>query len=147
MPTYEFRCEAGHDFEHRCGISSKPDQLACPAHLVRYHFDMHEPVEGDSETWCEKCGGAPLICGKPAKQVFLTPPPIWIPGVTHQTVLDYPGSKAQKAGHVHSHGYKPATKVQSGYGGVTSTAFRHNDEVANWVKPDGSSGTTPGGST
>lgn len=117
MPTFEFRCSNQHDFELRCSISSKPESPPCPT------------------------------CEAPAKQVFLTPPPIWIPGVTHQTVLDYPGSKAQKAGHVHTHGYKPATKVQSGYGGVTSTGYRHHDEVADWVKPDATRGSAPGESS
>ena len=32
-------------------------------------------------------------------------------------VVSYPGCKRQKAGHVHTHGDRPATKIQSGYGG------------------------------
>ena len=32
----------------------------------------------------------------------------------------YPGCKKQKAGYVHTHGDKPATKIQSGYGGCGS---------------------------
>lgn len=32
-------------------------------------------------------------------------------------IPSYPGCKAHKAGYVHSHGDRPATKVQSGFGG------------------------------
>ena len=32
----------------------------------------------------------------------------------------YPGCKRQKAGYVHTHGDKKATKIQSGYGGCVS---------------------------
>ncbi|RKY28739.1 MAG: hypothetical protein DRP83_00125 [Planctomycetota bacterium] len=36
-------------------------------------------------------------------------------------IPSYPGCKGQKAGYVHSHGPKrPATKIQSGYGGAQS---------------------------
>ena len=35
-------------------------------------------------------------------------------------IPSYPGSLKQKAGYVHSHGDKPATKVQSGPGGCVT---------------------------
>lgn len=35
-------------------------------------------------------------------------------------IPSYPGSKKMAAGYVHSHADRPATKVQSGYGGSQS---------------------------
>lgn len=34
-------------------------------------------------------------------------------------IPSYPGCLRQKAGYVHTHGDRPATKIQSGYGGCT----------------------------
>lgn len=51
-------------------------------------------------------------CGAEATPAITTAPPI--PKVI---VLDYPGSKKLKAGYMHTHGDRKATKVQVGYGG------------------------------
>jgi putative FmdB family regulatory protein len=51
-------------------------------------------------------------CGKKMKRLWRRGP------VTLTTIIpSYPGSLKQKAGYVHSHGDRPATKVQSGFGG------------------------------
>lgn len=39
------------------------------------------------------------------------------PSILHTIVPYYPGAKKQKAGYTHTHGDRPATKIQSGYGG------------------------------
>lgn len=51
-------------------------------------------------------------CGSVSEKVFLQ-------SAKQLTTIipDYPGCKKKKAGYVHSHGDKPATKVQSGWGG------------------------------
>ena len=145
MPTYEFRCPDGHDFEVRSSISGKPDAPPCPFEVEDYpRPDLCLSRHAQDEFVCPDCPSEKDICGKPGKQIFLTVPVIWIPGVTHERVFDYPGSKAQKAGYVHTHGDKPATRVQSGYGGTTSTSFKHHDEVADWVIPDKTKSTIPG---
>ena len=43
-----------------------------------------------------------------------------IPHQLHTIIPAYPGCKKQKAGYVHTHGNRPATKIQSGYGGCSS---------------------------
>lgn len=52
-------------------------------------------------------------CGENGHQVLLGVPPLL-------TVIipDYPGSKRLKAGYVHSHGDRGATKLQMGVGGM-----------------------------
>jgi putative FmdB family regulatory protein len=35
-------------------------------------------------------------------------------------IPSYPGCKKKKAGYIHTHGDKKATKIQSGYGGCVS---------------------------
>lgn len=51
-------------------------------------------------------------CDSTMKKVFKKAP------VTFGTIIaDYPGAKKIKAGYVHTHADRPATKVQSGYGG------------------------------
>lgn len=126
MPTYEYACPEGHQFEIYCSISSKPDAPPCPEVLYYERLEpteMAQPVE-------------PHVCGLPARQVFLTPPTTWIPGVDHKTVLDYPGSKAHKAGHVHSHGFKYATKVSVGAGGAINPRTSAENPLAQRIIPD-----------
>lgn len=113
MPTYEFRCPQGHDTEHFCSISAKPDRLECP----------HVGEDG-------------AACGEPAKQVFLTPPEYWIPGVNKQTVLDYPGSKMHKAGYVHAYVDPGVKKVSVGAGGVLNPSTSPRHPMASQVKPE-----------
>lgn len=132
MPTYEYKCEDGHVTEHRCMPSNMPQERACDHKVAGYRIDIHEAPT------------TPVLCGKPARRAFITPPTLWIVDHTHNTVLDTPSAKANKAGYVHTHGDKPSTKVQSGAGGMCRPDFKHHDEVANWVKPDGTKGTAPG---
>lgn len=114
MPTYEFRCPEGHDTEHFCSISAKPERLACP----------HVSAEG----------GEP--CGQPAKQVFLTAPEYWIPGVNKQTVMDYPGSKRLKAGYVHGYVDPGVKKVSVGAGGALNPSTAPVHPLAGQVRPE-----------
>jgi hypothetical protein len=127
VPTYEWSCPDGHTFEIYCSISSKPEAPPCPEVLY------YESVESDDPNVAPV---KPVECGKPAHQVFLTPPTTWIPGVDHKTVLDYPGSKAHKAGHVHSHGFKYATKVSAGAGGMINPRTSAEAPIVNRVIPD-----------
>lgn len=75
---------------------------------------------------CEKCGEVfeDLVpstvhdsecptCHAPAMRTWVGQ----APSLLNTIILDYPGSKKHKAGYVHSHGDRPATKIQSGYGG------------------------------
>ena len=110
MPTYEFECEEGHQFEIFCSISSKPENPSCPA----------EFEDG-------------TICGKTSRQVILSAPFI---NNSELRILDYPGSKRLKAGYVHSHGPKMATKTQVGYGGKVEPVRRHLDPIADWAQPE-----------
>lgn len=134
MPTFEFACPEGHTFEIYCSISSKPEAPPCPVALF---FERSEPVEVtcDDET-VTMTPVQPHVCGLPARQVFLTPPTTWIPGVDHKTVLDYPGSKGLKAGHVHSHGFKHATKMSVGAGGVINPRTSPENPIVDRVIPD-----------
>lgn len=53
-------------------------------------------------------------CGKPMKKIPTG-------GNLFTTIVpDYPGAKKNKAGYVHTHGDRPATKVQSGPGGCVN---------------------------
>ena len=137
MPTYEFLCEAQHTFEIYCSISSKPDHPSCPIEVV-YPVPAVAIMCTEHEPGCTCKQPAPERgpCGAPSKQVFLTPPTTWIPGVDHKTVLDYPGSKAHKAGHVHSHGFKHATKVSSGAGGMINPRTSAENPIVDRVIPD-----------
>lgn len=58
-------------------------------------------------------------CGKSMEKIFLK-------SATHLTTIipSYPGCKAQKAGYVHTHGDRPATKVQSGFGGCVNPSSK-----------------------
>lgn len=130
MPTYEFECPEGHQFEIYCSISSKPDAPPCPCTVAR------KVGHDNGGSFCEDCAEEEVPCGLTARQVFLTPPTTWIPGVDHKTVLDYPGSKAHKAGHVHSHGFKHATKVSSGAGGMINPRTSAENPIVDRVIPD-----------
>jgi len=52
------------------------------------------------------------VCSTPMEHVWLSAPTTMI-----ECIPSYPGCMKQKAGHVHTHGDRPATKIQSGYGG------------------------------
>lgn len=140
MPTYEYECPEGHQFEIYCSISSKPENPPCPVSIrMRFREDKCEQQMShgrDGAAQCDVCPVEPEPCELPARQVFLTPPTTWIPGVDHKTVLDYPGSKAHKAGHVHSHGFKYATKVSSGAGGMINPRTSAEAPIVNRVIPD-----------
>jgi putative FmdB family regulatory protein len=85
---------------------------------VRCHMD-----ERPAELPCE-------VCGEPAHQQLRTPPKMF-----NVIVPDYPGSKALKAGYVHSHGPKDATRIQSGYGGSQGPRAA-NPFVRDWIRPE-----------
>jgi len=54
-------------------------------------------------------------CGEIMTKVFKNPPKLF------DTIIpDYPGAKKNKAGYIHTHGDRPATKVQSGAGGCVN---------------------------
>ena len=71
------------------------------------------------------------VCGEPLKQLLLV-----APAMPTTIILDYTGSKRLKAGYVHSHGDKPATKLQFGYGGAVSPERKHHHPIADITKPD-----------
>lgn len=59
-------------------------------------------------TECSRCGGpTEKFWQKTPKQLT-------------NIIPSYPGSKKQAAGYVHTHGDRPATKIQSGRGGCVS---------------------------
>ena len=126
MPTYEFRCPEGHTFEIFCSISSKPNAPPCPAEVA-------DPAHGQEDA-------SPVAnpCGLAAKQVFLTPPDLWITGDSgnRKTVLDTPGAKANKAGYVHSHGDIGVQKVSVGAGGALNPRTHREHPLAARVQPD-----------
>ena len=57
MPTYQFRCSEGHDFEKFGKMSDDRSNVVCP----------HEEYDEDGDGYA---------CGAPATQVFLTAPQI-----------------------------------------------------------------------
>lgn len=71
-------------------------------------------------------------CTKLAKQIILTAPHTWL-GLY---ILDYPGSKALKAGYVMSHGDHGVKKVSSGYGGSLNPSTRDLHPLAEAVQPE-----------
>jgi len=71
-------------------------------------------------------------CGKPAKQIFTSAPHLW----KGLYILDYPGSKALKAGFVHSHGDHGVKKVSSGYGGSLNPSTRDLHPLAEASQPE-----------
>lgn len=54
-------------------------------------------------------------CGALMQKVFQVAPKSF-----STIVPDYPGAKKKKAGYVHTHADRNATKVQSGYGGCVN---------------------------
>ena len=65
---------------------------------------IEELIEEDEQINCPVCNTVMKIM--PNKVTIMT-----------NVIPSYPGCKKQKAGYVHSHGDKDATKIQSGYGG------------------------------
>lgn len=62
-------------------------------------FEEHVPV-GFHQCPCPDCGAT-------ADKVYVK-----MPNTIKEFVVDYPGSKRLKAGYIHSHGDRPATKTQ-----------------------------------
>lgn len=116
MPVYDFECPDGHIYEVRCSIAEREQAFAC-THAV-YTVGA---VTGDEP------GNEP--CGQIGKRLISTP------AMPTTIVLDYPGSKRLKAGYVHSHGPRKASKIQSGYGGMVSPERKHLHPIANNVIP------------
>jgi putative FmdB family regulatory protein len=71
-------------------------------------FEDILPV-GTEQNECPQCGGSAFRIFKKTAAILTT------------IIPSYPGSLKQKAGYVHTHGDRPATKVQSGYGGCQHT--------------------------
>ena len=63
-------------------------------------------------------------CGEPAHFVITKAPALFT-----TIIPSYPGSLKLKAGYVHSHGDKPATKTMS-----TSSGMIHQGAPAEWTK-------------
>ena len=74
---------------------------------------------------CPECGGV-------TRQVILTAPHVW----KNLYVLDYPGSKALKAGYIHSHGDPGVSKVSSGAGGMLNPKTKELHPIAHNVIPE-----------
>ena len=72
-------------------------------------------------------------CGADAHFVLAYAPRV---NNTEVAILDYPGSKGLKAGYVHSHGPKSATKVSVGAAGVLNPSTRPLNPLAYSVQPD-----------
>ena len=72
----------------------------CP--YCDYHSE--ELVDNDEKPLCPNCGSE--MKREMSKLHWIT-----------NIVPSYPGCKKQKAGHVHTHCDKDATRIQSGYGG------------------------------
>mgnify|MGYP000420273367 CR=1 FL=1 len=92
-------------------------------------FDRRDSIARREETPIIPCPE----CGADAKLVIN-----WLPRVnnTDVVILDYPGSKALKAGYVHSHGPKNATKVSVGAAGALNPSPRPLHPLATAVSPD-----------
>ncbi len=81
-------------YDFRCTECSHEEEVLCKA--------------GEDSQECSKCGA-------PAKKFWKQGP-----RTLTEIVPSYPGSLKQKAGYVHTHGDRPATKVQSGPGGCVN---------------------------
>lgn len=71
------------------------------------HTLTNELAKSDEEVLCKKCG-KPMTKEMGAPHIF------------SKIVPTYPGSGKHKAGYVHKHVNRPATKTQVGYGGSVS---------------------------
>jgi putative FmdB family regulatory protein len=69
---------------------------------------LNELAKYDEKVYCDECG-AEMARVMNSVHMFST------------IVPTYPGSGAHKAGHIHKHGNRPATKTQVGYGGSVSS--------------------------
>ena len=69
------------------------------------HEKYEDIVKEGEASSCAKCSHANWKHLMPATKTFTT------------IIPDYPGAKKHKAGYVHSHGDKPATKIQVGASG------------------------------
>lgn len=93
MPMHNYECTKC-DYADEEIVSLKEDSKG----------EKHAP----KEITCPKCGAAAqLVFVGSAKQLTTIIPA-------------YPGSLKKKAGYCHTHGDRPATKVQSGYGGCSN---------------------------
>ena len=91
-----------------------------------YDYDCSEGHRFEIRSSIADKPSAPVCpeCGALAKFVFTKAP------VLFTTIIpSYPGALKQKAGYVHSHGDKPATKTMSGPYGMVQKG-----ETADWTK-------------
>jgi hypothetical protein len=82
MPMHDYKCDTCDKVFEEC-VPLDPVTGKCPPVLP-----------------CKYCTGVARIIYLSAPKIFGT------------IVPDYPGAKKQKAGYVHTHGDRPATKVQ-----------------------------------
>lgn len=146
MPTYEYQCEDGHDFDVYCTISARPETPACTEVVFVPHVSPSDlGLEPATDETLDALHGRPYtqddvpgtlcLCGATSKRVFRTAPMIWT-SETHSTILDYPGSKRQKAGYTMSHGDKAATRVSSGAGGMINPRTSAEHPMAARIMPE-----------
>jgi len=146
MPTYEYQCEDGHDFEVYCTISARPEAPPCTEVVFVPHVsptdlgleptedEVPDPLHGRAYTQ-DNVPGTLCLCGATSRRVFRTAPMIWT-SETHNTVLDYPGSKSKKAGYTMSHADKAATRVSCGAGGMINPRTSAEHPMAARVMPE-----------
>lgn len=118
MPTYNYRCEAGHTTERFCSIRERDENPNPPC---------TELVDADN--------GSPtkLPCGAATTQVFTAMPSV---NNTEVMILDYPGSKRLKAGYVHAFVDPGPTRVSVGAAGALNPHSKERHPAAQWVKPE-----------
>jgi putative FmdB family regulatory protein len=81
-------------YDFKCNECSHEEEILCKS--------------GRKTGTCSQCGGKTVKVWSKA------------PATLTEIVPSYPGSLKQKAGYVHTHGDRPATKVQSGAGGCVN---------------------------
>ncbi len=95
---------------------------------------------GDEHLFEHRCSiadkPASIPCPVEGCELQATQKHIGVPAMPTTIIVDYPGSKRLKAGYVHSHGPKAATKTQFGYGGAVSPERKHLNPVADNVIPE-----------
>lgn len=119
MPTYNYRCEAGHITERFCSIRERDENPNPPC--------PHPIADGDDASALTR------RCDCKTTQVFTSMPSI---NNTEVMILDYPGSKRLKAGYVHAYVDPGPTKVSSGFAGALNPSTKERHPAAQWVKPE-----------
>lgn len=134
--NYEFECPDGHVFEVRCRMDERDDEHCCT--YVEFPAEVGASVSPDDPTHLQIALSG-KVCGKVGKRLISSPHV----NDPNKCVLTYPGSMGLKAGYVHSHGPKMATKLQSGYGGVVTPTAKHEHPIAAGVQPEAAKNPKP----